>query len=206
MSADTVSMASSHPNVRDLRTLLSSLKTCTDGETVTVDDLLNAVGRRAFGPLLLLLGFISISPLTVVPGATWLVALVTLLIAGQVALGFERPWLPKKALQMEFPRSALVKGVDSMRKTAYTIDQLLQPRICFLTRSPFIQLIALIAVAAALVTFPLGLVPFGPVLPGLAVMFIGLGVTSRDGVMVLLAGGSLIGSFIIVAKVIERLF
>ncbi|MEO1475183.1 MAG: exopolysaccharide biosynthesis protein [Pseudomonadota bacterium] len=206
MAADTASLTSPPPQIRNLRTLLTSLKTCTDGETVTVEDLLNSVGRRAFGPLLLLLGFISISPLTVVPGATWLVALVTLLIAGQVAVGFKRPWLPKKALRVEFPRSALVSGVDTMQKTAYVVDQLLKPRICFLTAPPFIQLIALIAVAAALVTFPLGLVPFGPVLPGIAVMFIGLGVTSRDGVMVLLAGGSLIGSFFIVAKVLERLF
>ncbi|MEM7662666.1 MAG: exopolysaccharide biosynthesis protein [Pseudomonadota bacterium] len=206
MAADTASIASPPGQIRNLQTLLMSLTTCTDGETVTVEDLLNSVGRRAFGPLLLLLGFISISPLTVVPGATWLVALVTLLIAVQVALGFERPWLPAKALNAEFPRSALVTGVNAMRKTAYVIDQLLQPRICFLTRPPFIQLIALIAIAAALVTFPLGLVPFGPVLPGIAVMFIGLGVTSRDGVMVLLAGGSLIGSFVIVAKVLERLF
>ncbi|MEO0883649.1 MAG: exopolysaccharide biosynthesis protein [Pseudomonadota bacterium] len=206
MSADTASIAAPPRQVRNLRTLLSSLKTCTDGETVTVDDLLNAVGRRAFGPLLLLLGFVSISPLTVVPGTTWLVALVTLLIAGQVVLGFKRPWLPQKALSVEFPRAALVGGVDSMQKTAYVIDQLLEPRFTFLTNPPFIQLIALIAIAAALITFPLGLVPFGPVLPGLAVMFIGLGLTSRDGVMVILAGGALIGSIIIVMKVLERLF
>lgn len=183
-----------------------SLKSATDGETVTVEDLLNAVGRRAFGPLLLLLGFISISPLTVVPGATWLVALLTLLIAVQVAVGFQRPWLPRKALDTSFPRSALVKGVDAMHQSAYAIDQLLKPRLCFLTAPPFIQLIALIAIAAALITFPLGLVPFGPVLPGLAVMFIGLGVTSRDGVMVLLAGGSLIGGIIVVMHALERLF
>ncbi|MEL7128178.1 MAG: exopolysaccharide biosynthesis protein [Pseudomonadota bacterium] len=199
-------MARVRPEIRNLRTLLNSLTTCTDGETVTVEDLLNAVGRRAFGPLLLLLGFIAISPLTVVPGASWLVALLTLLIAAQVVLGLSRPWVPKRALEVSFPRTALVTGVDAMQGTAHVVDQLLKPRFVFLTAPPFIQLTAVIAIAAALVTFPLGLVPFGPLLPGIAVLFIGLGLTARDGVMVLIASAAMTGSLIVVTRVIDKLF
>ena len=206
MPADSAPLEPPRSAIRDLSSLLHSLKTCTDGDTVTVENLLDAVGRRAFGPLLLLLGFIGISPLTVVPGATWLVATITLLIAGQVAIGFKRPWLPRRALDVSFPRAALVSGVDSMTKTAGLIDRWLKPRICFLTAPPFIQLIALVAIAAALITFPLGLVPFGPVLPGLVILFVGLGVTARDGIMVILAGGAFVGSIVVVTRVLERLF
>ena len=73
--------------VRNLRTLLQSLCSETDGETVSVGDLLNAVGRRAYGPVLLLLGFISISPLTIIPGASVLMALITLIFAIQMVIG-----------------------------------------------------------------------------------------------------------------------
>ncbi|MEE9380393.1 MAG: exopolysaccharide biosynthesis protein, partial [Hyphomonadaceae bacterium] len=66
--------------VNNLHSLMRSLVVNTDGERVTVRDLLNAVGRRSYGPILLLLGFIGISPLSIVPGANWLVALLTLII------------------------------------------------------------------------------------------------------------------------------
>jgi len=78
-------------DISNLQTLLASLVEQTKGEQVSIEDLLNAVGRRAFGPILILLGFIAISPLTIVPGTSWLVALVTLLFAGQVAVGQARP-------------------------------------------------------------------------------------------------------------------
>src|SRR5262245_61743998 len=62
--------------------------------------LLSAVGRRSYGPLLLLIGLIAISPLTVLPFTTTIVAAITLLIAGQMALGLKRPWLPKRVLDI----------------------------------------------------------------------------------------------------------
>lgn len=196
----------SRANVRNLHTLLNSLIDETSGETVTIADLMNAVGRRAFGPLLLLLGFIAISPLTIVPGANWLVAFITLLIAGQVVLGLQHPWLPRRALEFSFPRSALIRGVGAMGRPAQIMDQLVKPRIAIITAPPFLQLVALVAIVAALITFPLGLFPFGPFLPGLAIMLIGLGVTARDGAMVLLAGAAMAGSLLLVVRLAERLF
>ncbi|MFT5776472.1 MAG: hypothetical protein ACI9NG_002446, partial [Hyphomonas sp.] len=37
-------------NVHNLESLLASLTECTSGEDVTVRDMLNAVGRRSYGP------------------------------------------------------------------------------------------------------------------------------------------------------------
>ena len=84
--------------VNNLESLLASLSEQTAGEDVSVRDMLNAVGRRSYGPILLLLGFIAISPLTIIPGTSWLVALVILLIAGQIVLGRAFPWVPKRFL------------------------------------------------------------------------------------------------------------
>ncbi|MCF6329705.1 MAG: exopolysaccharide biosynthesis protein, partial [Henriciella sp.] len=46
--------------VNNLHSLLRSLCNKTEGESVSIRDLLNAVGRRSYGPVLLLLGFIAI--------------------------------------------------------------------------------------------------------------------------------------------------
>lgn len=189
--------------VYDMRSLLRSLVEHTEGETVSVEQLLNAVGRRAYGPLLLLVGFIAISPLTIVPGASWLTAGITLLIAGQIMIGRKLPWLPRKLLDASFPRKFLVNGVETMARPAYVMDALVCPRLAFLTEAPFVQLVAFACVIAALITFPLGFVPFGPLLPGLTIMFIGLGLTSRDGILVMLAGGSLVGALMVVSTYVR---
>ncbi len=187
--------------VRNLRTLLQSLCSETDGETVSVGDLLNAVGRRSYGPVLLLLGFIAISPLTIIPGASVLVALVTLIFALQMAIGRPYPWIPKKALAFSFPRKHMVQGVAVADKYVVQIDRFLKPRLTFLTNAPFVQIVALACVGAALVTLPLSFIPFGPVIPSLTVLLFGLAVTARDGFVLLLAGASLAGACYLLMRV-----
>lgn len=187
--------------VRNLRTLMQSLCAETDGETVSVADLLNAVGRRSYGPVILLLGFIAISPLTLIPGANVLVALVTLIFAAQMVFGRAYPWLPKKALEFSFPRKYLVQGVAAAEGYAGMLDRFVKPRLTFLTRSPFVQIVALACVAAALVTIPLSFVPLGPVLPSLTILLFGLAITARDGFLLILAGASLVGAVYLMVRV-----
>lgn len=187
--------------VRNLRTLLQSLCSETDGETVSVGDLLNAVGRRSYGPVLLLLGFIAISPLTIIPGASVLVALITLIFALQMAIGRPYPWIPKKALDFSFPRKHMVQGVAVADKYVVQVDRFLKPRLTFLTNAPFVQIVALACVGAALVTLPLSFVPLGPLIPSLTVLLFGLAVTARDGFVLLLAGASLVGACYLLMRV-----
>ncbi|MEM8617567.1 MAG: exopolysaccharide biosynthesis protein [Pseudomonadota bacterium] len=187
-------------DVHNMQSLLRSLCSETEGERVSVRDLLNAVGRRAYGPVLLLLGFIAISPLTLIPGANSLLAIVTLIFAIQIVIGRDAPWLPRRALAFSFPRKYLISGVEKMEKHAYTIDQLLRPRLTVLTRAPFVQLVALACVAAALVTIPLSFVPLGPVLPSLTILLFGLALSARDGFVLLLAGLSLFGACLLVVR------
>lgn len=187
--------------VRNLRTLLQSLCSETDGDSVTVADLLNAVGRRSYGPVLLLLGFIAISPLTIIPGANVLVALITLIFAIQMAVGRHYPWIPRKALEFSFPRKHLIAGVAVADKYVAQIDRFLKPRLTFLTQAPFAQLVALACVGAALVTLPLSFVPLGPVIPSLAVLLFGLAITARDGFVIVLASASLAGACYVLLRV-----
>lgn len=187
--------------VRNLRTLLQSLCSETDGESVSVGDLLNAVGRRSYGPVLLLLGFIAIGPLTIIPGASVLMALVTLIFALQMVIGRPYPWIPKKALEFSFPRKHLIAGVAVVDKYVVQVDRFLKPRLTFLTRSPFVQIVALACVGAALVTLPLSFVPLGPFIPSLTILLFGLAITARDGFVLLLAGASLGGAIYLLMRV-----
>ena len=170
--------------------------------TLTFGEVVDAFGRRSYGPLLLVIGLFAISPATVVPGMTWLVAALTLVVAGQMALGLKRVWLPRGALQAELPREAVLGGVEKSRSVANRIDGLLKPRLTFLSGAPFVNIIAILCIAAALITFPLGLIPFAPLAPGIAVVFFGLGMVARDGLWLLLGTAFLSGAIWLAMQVI----
>jgi hypothetical protein len=160
---------------------------------VSVGDVLVSVGRRTYGPLLLAIGLFSISPATIVPGMTWFSALLTLLLSMQIALGSHHPWLPKSALDARLSRTAIRKAALSARPWARRLDAMFRPRLTFLAEPPFVNLAGWICVAAALATFPLGLIPVAPVAPGLAIVLFGIALTARDGLL-LSAAGALTGA------------
>lgn len=154
-----------------------------DGADVSVAHILSAVGPRAYGPLLLIVGLVSISPLTAAPGATWLSAAVALLLSVQMMTGARHPWLPRSALDLSVPNGRLQRAASRLRPCARRIDRVSGPRLTWLVDPPFAIITAAACAAAALLTFPLGLIPLAPIAPGLAISFFGLALTTRDGLM-----------------------
>jgi hypothetical protein len=155
---------------------------------ISVGDVLASVGRRTYGPVLLAIGLFSISPATIVPGMTWFAAFLALLISMQIALGSHHPWLPKSALDARLSRTAIRKAALGARPWARRLDAMFKPRLTFLAEPPFVNLAGWICVAAALATFPLGLIPVAPVAPGLAIVLFGIALTARDGLLLSAAG------------------
>lgn len=183
-----------------MRTLVMN----TEGDEVSVREILSAVGRRAYGPVLLLLGFVAVSLLTIVPGANWFVATLTLIFALQIVVGRKTPWLPAKLLDVRLKRDLLVTSARAGEKYAHMLYALVKPRLVFLTAAPFVQFVGLVCVMAALVIYPLGLFPLGPLLPSLAVLLLGLALVARDGVVVLLAVATFSGSLVLLVKMLPR--
>jgi hypothetical protein len=159
----------------------------SSSHSITLGEILDVVGRRAYGPILLIVGLLSISPLTAVPGLTWLFALMTLIVALQMAVSSKKLWLPKQMLNAEFPEQKVAGAVRKLRPATKVLDKIVRPRLEFLAQQPWLSVIALAAAAAALITFPLGLIPFAPLIPGVAIVLLGLGVTARDGVVLAIA-------------------
>jgi len=173
-----------------------TLNRASNNESIRLGVLLSAVGRRAYGPLLLMIGLFAISPATVLPGMTSVAGAITLLIAGQMALGMKRPWLPKVVLNLKLPRRPFFAFLDEARPRVERMEgQWLRPRLEFLSAPPFVNLIALCAIAAALITFPLSLIPFAPLAPGMAVVLLGLGMIARDGLWLLFGLAATAGAF-----------
>ena len=80
------------------------------------------------------------------------------------------------------------KFVSAARPAAGVLDRIVRPRLQFLADAPWVAAVALLCILAALITFPLGLIPLAPIVPGIAIVVFGLGLTARDGVLLALGG------------------
>lgn len=103
---------------------------------LSLDDILEIVGRRAYGPLLVIVGLLSISPLAVIPGSTWLFASLTLVIAVQMVINRKQLWLPHKALEMKFAETKVASALKKVRPWTRFVDRIIRPRLQVLAHEP----------------------------------------------------------------------
>ncbi|MCK0746027.1 exopolysaccharide biosynthesis protein [Chromohalobacter nigrandesensis] len=159
-----------------------------DDERVQLGDMLTAVGQGSFGTLLLVPGVITLLPLVGdIPGVPTLMAILVLLVAGQLLIGRRTFWLPRWLLKRSVSRAKLDKAVAWMRKPARAIDRLLKPRLVWLTQRAGTYLVALFCFFIALAMPLMEVVPFSANGAGLALMMFGLSLMANDGLWALLA-------------------
>ncbi|HKK54768.1 exopolysaccharide biosynthesis protein [Marinobacter sp.] len=168
---------------------------------VDIGEMMAAVGRRSFGPLVLLAGVILVTPLSGVPGIPTLMGLLTLLTLGQVLWGRNQFWLPQWIVSRKIPRQRLLQGLGWLRPSARRIDRLTRPRFTLLVIGPGLYVTALACMVIAIVMPATEVVPFSSSIAGLALTAFGLAMISRDGVLALFAWAiSLTGPILLVGN------
>lgn len=170
-------------NARDLDDLLGELEEAarTKGRKVSVEEIHELLGERSFGPLLLLAGLLGMTPVSAAPTAPSILALIVILVAGQLLIGRERLWLPRRLLHLSVDAEKLRKSVALARRPARILDRIVRPRLCFMTGRAGQRASALACVLVAATTPPLELLPFVAIVPAAAIAAFGLGLVTRDG-------------------------
>jgi hypothetical protein len=154
---------------------------------VSVADLMDMLGERSFGPLLLVPSLIAVSPVGAIPGLPAITSAIIVLIAGQILVGHEHFWIPGWLARRSIDAHGLERGLEKFRPVARFIDHLLRPRLPWLTQGPSFYAIALFCLLIGLVTPILELVPLGGIPPNAAVVAFSLAITARNGLWALLA-------------------
>jgi len=167
--------------------ILQAVSDAGDGECLTVADLVDALGSRSFGPLLLVPSLILISPVSGIPGAPTIGALVILLIAGQMALGRQTVWLPAFIRRRGVRRSRIHGIARRMQPVAAFADRYVGRRLVALVRRPFDLLLLVPSVVFALAMPLLEVVPLSSTILASAIFLLSLALTVRDGVLALVA-------------------
>ena len=162
---------------------------------VSVACMLQATGERSFGPMILLLGLLVLSPLSGIPGLPTAVAVAVALITVQLLLGRRHFWLPRWFLRRKVPGKRFDQALGVLLRGARPIDRMVKPRLRWLTRGPAFYLCALLCLMIALSMPPLELIPFANSLAGAALSCLGLSLIARDGLLALFSlvcfGGAL---------------
>jgi hypothetical protein len=157
-------------------------------ERVSLDEVLDSIGTRSLGPLLLVAGLITLAPVIGdIPGVPTIMAILVLLIAGQLLFRREHLWLPQWLLKRSISRSKMQKMLDWSRKPARFVDRYTHPRMTRLVEGKGQHLVALVCIAIALAMPLMEFVPFSANFAGLALSSFGLALISRDGALAMVA-------------------
>ena len=183
----------------NLEGMLDELERASEGSgPVSVGELLDAVGRRSFGALLLVPALVGLTPLGGIPGLPTALAVVVIVVAGQLVFGMKRFWLPNIILRRSIERQRLRNSIGYLRPVARVVDKVIRPRLASLTREPFVHGAAGLCVLVALSIPPLEVVPFADTVPWAAIAAFGLALIAHDGILALIALGFSIGAAYVV--------
>lgn len=146
-----------------------------------LEELVAAFGERGFGAMILILSLLALLPWP--PGGKAVFALPIILMSLELAFQRDAIWLPQWALNASISRPAYRAGVSRIMKAVRYVENLTRPRIPFLTGNVADTITGLICVVLAVIMA--APIPFGDMLPGVALVFFALGMMQRDGVAIL---------------------
>lgn len=180
-------MADGESDLSDLEDVVDEIDELAEScDQVSVAQIRDQIGRRSFGPLLLVFGLIVLSPIGGIPGVPSAFGLVVLLLAGQLLFGGGKFWLPGFIDRRCVSADRLQKALSKIRKPASWVDKLLKPRLTFATEGAAGYPIAVACVILAITLPVLELVPFAALGPAIAISAFGLALIANDGVFAIL--------------------
>ncbi len=170
--------------------LIKAVRTIADSaapDGMTLHELFEALGERAFGAMLFALALPCCIPFLY--GIPQIVAVPMMAIALQMAIGRPEPWLPGKLGERRIDKAGLERIANGAQKFFGWMERFAAPRLTFLSGPSAERLVgAVLVIFCASILTPL---PATNTTPGIAVAIVAYGLMERDGLLVLL--GLIIG-------------
>ncbi len=172
-----------HPsNVRKTSEILDDLAH-NAGARVALRDLVDRLGDRAFGLLMLIFSLPNAVGLGTIPGMSTVFGLPQVIFALQMIAGLERPWLPGWLLARSISAEDFRSIVAKSRPQIERVERMLRPRLQIVSSRWAERLLGLaFLVLAMIVALP---IPGGNWPPAIAMALMAIGMVERDGLFVL---------------------
>jgi hypothetical protein len=168
------------PRRKKLSLILNEIAADDTRDRVSVADLVRTMHGRAIAALMLIFAFPNVLPSP--PGTSGVLGLPLVYLTSQMMLG-RLPWLPAFIANRSMARADFETLVQRVAPVLARAERLLKPRLPFLVSSGAERVIGgLCLVLSVVLLLP---IPFGNMLPALAVCIFAMGVLERDGVWIL---------------------
>jgi hypothetical protein len=157
------------------------------GETISIGEIIEAFGERAFGFVLILFSLPNCVPN--VPGIAGIVGTPVLIFGIQMMLGHKRPWLPGFILSKTVSVAKFKRLIDIAEPKLQWLESFCKPRLCPLFGPIGDRVVGLFAVLVALsvlIPFPGTNFP-----PSIALVIASIAIMEEDGYLLIV--GYLIG-------------
>lgn len=181
------------------------------GERITVGEIVEALGDRAFGAVLLIFAAPNVFPLAI-PGTSAVTAVPICIAALQLLLGRRVLRLPAFVAARSLAKSDFTRVVERLLPWIGRAERRVRPAWPAFVSASAERIAGLVCLLMGIILFfP---IPLGNLVPGIAVVLIGLGVMERDGravmlghavafvatAVVLVVLGGLVGAFLFVVQ------
>lgn len=103
--------------------VLDTLRELADAGDVQVGHMVEAFGGRSYGPALVVLPLIEMSPIGGIPGLPTVLAAIIALFAVQIVLGRKHLWLPGFVGRRRLPADKVRKAADKLTGFARFMDR-----------------------------------------------------------------------------------
>jgi hypothetical protein len=154
-----------------------------DGDSVTFREILTELRHRALGFALLIFALPCCLPMP--PGIPTVCGIALVIIALNLVAARQRPWLPRAIADKSVTRADLKRIVERVGPYLERLERICKPRWPIVTDTVGKVLIGIVILALGVIMIlP---IPFlGNMPPGFAASVIAIGITERDGLVVLL--------------------
>ncbi|MEC7764387.1 MAG: exopolysaccharide biosynthesis protein [Pseudomonadota bacterium] len=175
--------------------ILNRARYSLDGDEVSVRDVVEAMGRASFAPLLMLPAMIVASPASGIPLLSSICGISIALISFQMIARRDHVWLPDWIMRRHAPKARIRKALDWLCPPALFLDRITQQRVTFLVEPPFLLIPQIICLLAGGVMPLLEFVPFTSSILGIAVSVMAVAMVTRDGLLVIAGLSAIVGAF-----------
>lgn len=168
------------------------------GPRIALGDLVTGLRDRSFAPLMVLFAVPNV--FLYLPGSSVITGLPLMILALQLIAGRSSVWLPRTLSDRSVDRSSFARIVHYSLPWVERIERLARPRLWPGANTSVDRLIGIASLVMALVLFlP---IPFANGVPALAIIALGLALSERDGVWLILGILASVFAVVFVAAII----
>lgn len=172
---------------RALSEVLERLEHAVNGQSITVQDMMDELGRKSFAAMIMIFALLAASPASAVPGLTATVGLAVAVMVVQMLAGRDHVWLPHFLACRRIPSQRVCQAIGWLRKPVHAVERVLRPRMTFLMKRPWLYLPLTIMLCIALFMPFMEIVPTSGSIASTVVALFAAGLLVRDGAVIFAA-------------------